>query len=133
MRYMLDTNICIYAIKNKPESMILNILGHSNAEIYISSITYAELMLGVEKSKQKEKNLLALILFLSPFKILDYGYKASEEYAKIRADLEMKGTPIGSMDMLIASHAKALNLVLVTNNLKEFKKVNALELEDWSI
>ncbi|HBA50803.1 MAG TPA: VapC toxin family PIN domain ribonuclease [Lachnospiraceae bacterium] len=132
MKYMLDTNICIYTIKKKPESVIRKFLSHDPDELCISSITYAELMHGVEKSQAAEKNRLALTLFLSPIVVLDFGSSAAEEYGKIRAELERKGTPIGSMDLLIAGHAKSENLILVTNNTREFVRVEGLKLEDWA-
>ncbi len=133
MKYMLDTNICIYAIKHKPKEVIKNILSHKADEICISSITYSELMHGVEKSQQRDKNFLALSLFLSSITILDFDSYAAEKYGAIRADLESKGTPIGPMDTLIAAHALSKDLILVTNNTREFCRVNKLQLEDWSI
>lgn len=133
MKYMLDTNICIYAIKNKPIVVIRKLLSHKPEDLCISSITYAELMRGVEKSQSVEKNRIALSLFLSPIQILDFGSKAAEEYGWIRADLEKKGTPIGPVDLLISGHAKSENLILVTNNTREFCRVEGLELEDWTI
>lgn len=132
MKYMLDTNICIYCIKKKPPEVINKFLQYDPEDICISSITYGELMHGVEKSQAVEKNRLALALFLSPIQILPFDAEASEAYGKIRADLERKGTPIGPMDMLIAGHAQAENLVLVTNNTREFIRVSNLRLEDWT-
>ena len=133
MKYMLDTNICIYAIKHKPKEVIKNILSHKADEICISSITYSELMHGVEKSQQRDKNFLALSLFLSSITILDFDSYAAEKYGAIRADLESKGTPVGPMDTLIAAHALSKDLILVTNSTREFCRVNKLQLEDWSI
>ncbi len=132
MKYMLDTNICIYVIKEKPESVIRKFLKNNPEEMCISSITYAELLYGVEKSKAIQKNRIALSLFLSPIKILEFNDYAAQEYGQIRADLEQKGMPIGSMDMLIAGHAKAEDLILVTNNTKEFQRVAGLKLENWA-
>lgn len=133
MKYMLDTNICIYAIKHKPETVIKRFLAHNPDEMCISAITYGELMHGVEKSQSTEKNRIALALFLSPITILEFGAEAAEEYGRIRADLEKKGTPIGSMDLLIAAHAKAEQLIIVTNNTREFKRVEGLPVEDWTL
>lgn len=133
MRYMLDTNICIYVIKNKPETVIKRFLERDSDELCISSVTYAELMYGVEKSQRVDKNRLAMMLFLSPITILDFNARAAEEAGKIRAELEKKGTPIGPLDVLIAGHAKAEELTLVTNNTREFVRVENLELEDWTI
>lgn len=132
MKYMLDTNICIYVIKEKPESVIRKFLKNNPEEMCISSITYAELLYGVEKSKAIQKNRIALSLFLSPIKILEFNDYTAQEYGQIRADLEQKGMPIGSMDMLIAGHAKAEDLILVTNNTKEFQRVAGLKLENWA-
>lgn len=129
---MLDTNICIYCIKEKPPAVIDNFLKHNPNDICISSITYGELMHGVEKSQAVEKNRLALTMFLSAMQILSFDSSAAEEYGKIRAYLEQKGTPIGPMDMLIAAHAKSEQLILVTNNTREFVRVPNLVLEDWS-
>lgn len=132
MKYMLDTNICIYAIKNKPEIVIKRFLQHVPDEMCISAVTYAELMHGVEKSQAVEKNRLAMSLFLSPITVLEFDSYAAEEYGRIRAGLEKKGTPIGPMDMLIAGHAKSQGLTLVTNNVREFERVEGLIVEDWA-
>ena len=133
MKYMLDTNICIYCIKKKPPEVLNKFLQCNPDDICISSITYSELMHGIEKSQAVEKNRLALALFLSPIQILSFDVEAAEAYGKIRADLEKRGTPIGPMDMLIAGHAKAEKLVLVTNNTREFNRVNDLVVEDWTV
>ncbi|MBQ8923356.1 MAG: type II toxin-antitoxin system VapC family toxin [Lachnospiraceae bacterium] len=129
---MLDTNICIYTIKHTSELLLNKFINHNPDDICISSITYAELMHGVYKSQAKEKNELAVSLFLSPITILDFDAVAAREYGIIRAELEKKGTPIGPMDMLIAGHAKSENLVLVTNNKREFERVEDLIIEDWT-
>ena len=132
MRYMLDTNICIYAIKNKPETVLFNLQKHEPEDICISSITYAELVHGVEKSQAVEKNRMALNCFLSTIEIVSFDDVAAEEYGRIRADLEKKGTPIGVLDMMIAGHAKSLNYTVVTNNIREFERVENLDLENWA-
>lgn len=132
MKYMLDTNICIYAIKHKPPEVIKNFLKHDPDDMCISAITYGELMYGVEKSQAVERNRIALTLFLSSISILPFDYYAAEEYGKIRADLEHKGTPIGPMDMLIAGHARSEKLILVTNNTREFLRVEGLDVVDWT-
>ncbi len=131
MKYMLDTNICIFLIKNKPESVIQKFMKNKPEDICISSITYAELMHGVEKSKAKEKNRIALTMFLSEIQILSFDSLAAQSYGVIKADLQNRGVPIGPMDTLIAAHAKALELILVTNNLREFSRVDGLAVEDW--
>lgn len=132
MKYMLDTNICIYAIKKKPKIVIANIMAHDPDDICISSITYAELMHGVEKSQSVEKNRFALSLFLSAIEIRDFHALAAEEYGRVRAVLERRGTPIGPLDLLIAGHAKSEGCVLVTNNIREFQRVEGLKVEDWA-
>jgi tRNA(fMet)-specific endonuclease VapC len=90
------------------------------------------LQYGVEKSSNIEKNRDALQKFLTPIEIVDFGYDATIEYGKIRTELEKKGTPIGPLDMLIASHAKSMDIVLVTNNVKEFERVSGLKIENWT-
>ena len=132
MKYMLDTNICIYAIKHKPLEVIKNFLKHNPDDIGVSSITYGELMHGVEKSQAVERNRAAITLFLSSISILPFDNYAAEEYGKVRAELERKGTPIGPMDMLIAGHARSERLILITNNTREFFRVENLEVEDWT-
>lgn len=132
MKYMLDTNICIYAIKHKPDIVIKKFLSHDPEEICISAITYAELMHGVEKSMAVEKNRVAMSLFLSPITILQFDERAAEEYGRIKAELEKKGTPIDPMDTLIASHTKSRGLIIVTNNTRKFNRVAGLTIEDWA-
>ncbi len=132
MRYMLDTNICIYLIKNKPECVLKRLKEHEYSEICISSVTYAELVHGVEKSQAVEKNRLALAILLANIEIMNFDTLAAEEYGKIRADLEKAGTPIGPMDMMIAGHAKSLGYTIVTNNTKEFMRVSGLLIENWA-
>ena len=131
MRYMLDTNICIYLIKHKPPQVFEKLQEHNPDEICISAVTYAELVHGVEKSKAVERNRLALTILLSNIEILDFDMNAAEEYGRIRADLEKKGTPIGPLDMMIAGHAKSLGYTVVTNNVGEFKRVEGLQYENW--
>jgi len=126
---MLDTNICIYIIKNKPKSVKERFREFEIGELCISTITVSELMYGAYKSEHTEKNLKAIESFLLPFEIVDYDFRASIEYGKIRAYLE-KRRVIGNMDMQIAGHAFALDLVLVTNNTKEFERVEGLALDE---
>lgn len=130
MKYMLDTNTCIFIIK-KRGNVINNLTKHGRDEACISSITYAELIYGVKKSKAQKRNLLVLKKFLSEMDILDFDIKAAEQYGVIRTELGKAGTPIGTMDMLIAAHAKAVNAVAVTNNIREFGRVEGLKVEDW--
>ena len=128
---MLDTNICIYIIKNRPESVKNRFQEFEIGELCISSITVSELMYGVYKSEYVEKNFRAIESFLMPFDIVDYDYSASIEYGKIRADLEKKGQVIGGMDIQIAAHAKSLGMIVITNNTNEFKRVHGLEIDNW--
>lgn len=131
MRYMLDTNICIYAIKHKPKQVFLRLQEHEPSEICISAVTYAELVHGVEKSQAIEKNRVALALLLANIEIMSFDSLAAEYYGKVRADLEKAGTPIGPLDMMIAGHAQSLGYTIVTNNTKEFERVKGLKLENW--
>ena len=132
MTYMLDTNICIYAIKNKPEQVLEKLKENLSNGICISAITLAELQHGVEKSMNPEKNSMALLQFLSILDILPFDDLAAVEYGKICAYLQKRGTPIGTMDMLIAAHAKTENLIIVTNNVREFERVPDLKIENWA-
>ena len=132
MRYMLDTNICIYAIKHKPEKVLEEMGRHDPSDVCISAVTYAELIHGVEKSAAIEKNRLALSLLLANIEIFDFDARAADCYGKIRAELEKKGRPIGPLDMMIAGHARSLEFTLVTNNMKEFSRVSGLRLENWA-
>ena len=131
MKYMLDTNICILIIKHRPENVIRKFMEHDPGDICISAITYAELAHGVEKSQAREKNRIALTVLLSEIQIVPFDDLAAQVYGVVRAELQKKGTPIGPLDTLIAAHAKVLNLTLVTNNTKEFARVDGLALEDW--
>ncbi|WP_314827726.1 type II toxin-antitoxin system tRNA(fMet)-specific endonuclease VapC [Oribacterium parvum] len=131
MRYMLDTNICIYVIKHKPETVFQKLQNTNPEDVCISSVTYAELVHGVEKSAAVEKNRLALSMLLANMEILDFDVDAADCYGKIRAVLEKKGTPIGPLDMMIAAHAQSLGYTVVTNNVKEFSRVSALQIENW--
>ena len=132
MEYLLDTNICIYIIKKKPAEVFEKFKELTIGDVGISSITLAELQYGIEKSSIPEKNREALEKFLTPIEIIDFGYEATVEYGKIRAELEQKGVPIGPLDMLIASHALSLDVILVTNNMREFERIAGLKIENWT-
>lgn len=132
MKYMLDTNICIYLIKQKPEKALRHFEARSVGDIGISSITLAELRFGVEKSRQVEKNRQALDEFVLPLEIADFDENAADSCGKVRTALEKQGTPIGSMNMLIGAHALSLGATLVTNNTSEFRQIAGLRIEDWS-
>jgi tRNA(fMet)-specific endonuclease VapC len=131
MKCMLDTNICIYLIKQKPVVVLERFRQTDISEISISSITLSELFYGVSKSSKPEQNLMALTQFAAPLEILPFGGEAAQYYGDLRAHLEIKGTPIGSLDMLIAAHAISLSSTLVTNNEKEFNRVPNLKIENW--
>lgn len=132
MKYMLDTNICIFAIRNSNDNVLKKFHDHLDDELYISSITLAELMYGVEKSRKPEQNRNALLQFLTLIDIKEFSEKAAIEYGKIRAFLENQGTPIGPLDTLIAAHAVSENMILVTHNKKEFLRVPDLKVENWT-
>ena len=132
MTYMLDTNICIYAIKNRPEIVLQRIKANMRNGLCISAITLAEMEHGVEKSAQPEKNAAALMRFVSILQVLPFDDSAAVEYGKVCAYLQRHGTPIGPMDTLIAAHAKAAGLTIVTNNVREFERVPGLKIENWA-
>jgi tRNA(fMet)-specific endonuclease VapC len=131
MRYLLDTNICIEAIRGKSRSLIARIIAHEIGAMAISTITLAELEYGVAHSAHIEQNTLALMEFTAPLEVLPFTSAAASSYGPIRAELQRAGQVIGPLDMLIAAHAVALGYTLVTNNIKEFKRVPGLELENW--
>lgn len=132
MKYMLDTNICIELIRRQPANILNRITATRIGDVGVSMLTVAELQYGVSKNRSPEQNLAALEQFLLALTLADFGYDAAAAYGQLRAHLERKGTPIGSMDMLIAAHALSLDVVLVTNNLKEFARVPGLKVEDWT-
>lgn len=132
MKYLLDTNICIYLIKGNDEKLIKKFVKHSPIDFAISSITVSELWYGCYKSIKKEENITALTEFLQPFEIINFDEHAAETYGSIRNQLEKNGTIIGAMDMLIASIALSNNLILLTNNEKEFNRVPKLKIENWA-
>ncbi|MFW2175593.1 type II toxin-antitoxin system VapC family toxin [Acinetobacter guillouiae] len=130
MIYLLDTNICIYIINNKPVHVFEKFKQYQLGQLSISSISASELAFGVEKSGSL-RNKNALDKFLAPLDVLSYDENAIWHYAKLRQSLQSKGQMIGSLDMLIAAHALALDTVLVTNNMKEFERIDGLRLENW--
>ena len=132
MGYLLDTNICIYLIKERPPLVLKNLTSKQPTHVGISSVTLAELQFGVEKSQFVDKNRTALTLLTSSLQVLSFDSNAAEHYGDIRAHLEKKGQIIGPMDLLIAGHARSLHWVLVTNNIKEFKRVPHLDVENWA-
>ena len=129
--YLLDTNICIYIIKKKPADVLKTLKTKLKKDIYISSITIAELEYGIAKSQFPEKNKIALIEFLSIFNILPFDDNDAVDFGEIKKELEKKGKIIGPMDLLLAAQAKSKKLILVTNNTKEFERVEGLKIENW--
>jgi len=131
MRYMLDTNICIYLIKKKPSQVINRLKSLRISDVCLSSITLAELEYGVEKSARAEQNRWALTGFLAPIDILPFDDTTTRKYGTLRLHLEKTGKPIGAMDMLIGAHALSVGAVLVTNNTDEFHRIENLLIENW--
>jgi len=131
MKYMLDTNICIYIIKNKPSIVRERFETLKIGDIGLSSITTSELFYGVFKSQNRIQNRNALDRFLLPLMIAEYDYDASIYYGEVRVSLEKSGNIIGPLDLQIAAHALSLGVTLVTNNIKEFERVDGLKLENW--
>ncbi|MCW8795802.1 MAG: type II toxin-antitoxin system VapC family toxin [Chlorobium sp.] len=131
MSYLLDTNICIYIINNRPEKVLQRFRKERIGNVGISSITASELTYGVVKSAS-ERNRLALELFLAPLEIYPFDESVIWHYGEVRADLEKRGKPIGALDTMIAAHALALNSILVTNNTREFNRVEGLHYENWT-
>ncbi len=130
--FLLDTNICIYLIKKQPARVLAMLRTKTLDEVAISSVTFAELQYGVEKSARREQNQQALTHFLAPLQILAFDEPAGRAYGQVRADLEKRGKPIGSLDLMIGSHALALGATLVTNNTREFKRIRGLAVENWT-
>jgi tRNA(fMet)-specific endonuclease VapC len=131
MRVMLDTNTCIYAMKKNPAVLSRFVAEHPMG-IAISAITEGELWFGVENSVHTERNTETLLAFLATVETFPFDTRAAAEYGRVRSKLKRAGTPIGDRDMLIASHAKAEGLTIVTNNVREFERIEGLILEDWT-
>jgi tRNA(fMet)-specific endonuclease VapC len=129
---MLDTNICIYIIREKPVKVINKLRTFDVSDIVISAITHSELEYGVAKSSRQEENREALIKFLAALEIVPYDDKAAADYGQIRNHLEKKGAVVGAMDMLIGAHARSIPVTLVTKNVKEFKRIPGLRVENWA-
>lgn len=133
MKYLLDTNICIFVIKRKPISVLRRFQQHSPDEVGISSVTLAELRYGADKSARSDQNHAALDTFLVPISVADFDSRAAGHYGGVRARLEAHGTPIGPLDTMIAAHAISLGATLVTGNTAEFSRVEGLRVEDWTV
>ena len=131
MMFLIDTNICIYIMNNHPPEIIQKLRNVGVGNVSISSITVSELHYGACKSTKVNKNLKRLEEFLVPFQIISYDENASRCYGQIRSCLERQGNVIGPLDMLIAAHALSRNLILVTNNEKEFGRIRSLNIENW--
>jgi tRNA(fMet)-specific endonuclease VapC len=130
LTYLLDTNICVYAIKRDPR-VLRSLQEHGPDDFGISAITVAELWFGAAKSSRPQQTRSSVDAFLEPFEILPFTTEAAEDYAEIRLQLEKGGRPIGERDLLIAATAKSRRLIVVTHNVREFARVSGLELEDW--
>ena len=131
MKVLLDTNMCIYIIKRQPPAVLKRFTGLAVGDVGISVITLAELEYGVSKSRDAKRNRHALKQFIAPLEVVRFDQGAAVIYGIIRAQLEQEGQPIGSMDLLIAAHARSLDVRLVTNNESEFKRVPGLRIENW--
>jgi tRNA(fMet)-specific endonuclease VapC len=131
MKLILDTNICIAIIKQKPTDILQKFSAYQVGDICISSATLAELRYGVAKSQYQEKNQAALDEFILPLEVAHFDEAATLVYGALRASLEKQGTPIGALDTMIGAHALSLNLTLVTNNTKEFNRIIGLTVIDW--
>jgi tRNA(fMet)-specific endonuclease VapC len=131
MKYLLDTNTCIYLIKRQYPEILAKLLKVGFENIGISAITLAELEYGIANSSRSMESQTALLEFILPFEILDFTYTAASFYGRIRKELKDMGRPIGDMDMLIASIAMANDLIVVTNNEKEFRRISGLRIENW--
>ena len=130
LKFMLDTNIVIYTIKNRPNSARKAFIKHEG-QMCISSVTWGELVYGAERSSQPERNLADIEALAARLEVAPFEFSGATHFGQLRAELYKEGKPIGPYDMMIAGHARALGLVLVTNNLKEFKRVPGLRVENW--
>ena len=131
MRFCLDTDTCIHAMKGNYTAIADNFRRYEPADFGIPAIVHAELQLGILKSKNPERTREIVDRFLAPFAIIAFDSNAAKSYARIRFDLESKGSPIGPNDLLIAATAQSRNLILITHNTNEFNRVTSLAIEDW--
>jgi tRNA(fMet)-specific endonuclease VapC len=132
MKYLIDTNICIYIMNKKPDDVIQKFKQIKIGEIGVSTITISELQYGISKSRKRKKNEIRLNEFITPLEILPYDESAAKAYGDLRYELEKAGKSIGPLDLLIAAHAVSRNLIVVTNNDKEFKRIKKLKVENWA-
>ncbi len=131
MKFMLDTNILIYTINNRPEN-VRKRFGRHESQLCISTVSWGELVYGCEKSSRPEENLADIESMANRLEIAVFDTTAAAHFGQIRAELARLGKPIGPYDMMIAGHARSLGLVLVTNNVKEFRRVSGLRVENWT-
>ena len=131
MKYLLDTNICIYLMRGKHPAVTARMRQHSEEGLAVSTVTVAELRFGAEKSEEPHRHHALISNLLMPFQILPFDFGAADTYGEIRADLERRGQLIGSLDMLLAAHALSQSLIFVTHNTSEFQRVKGLQFEDW--
>lgn len=132
MKYLLDTNICVFVIRGKSPLVLQRFRQQLPDDLGVSTVTLAELRYGADKSNDPMKNHAALNSFLAPIQILTFDAACADYYGKVRSDLERRGSPIGPLDTMIAAQSLRLNVPLVTNNTSEFSRVPGLILEDWS-
>jgi tRNA(fMet)-specific endonuclease VapC len=130
LKYMLDTNICIFTVKNKPHE-VRDAFNRHHGQLCISTVTLMELIYGAEKSASPEKNLAVVEGFAARLDVLAYSHEAAMHSGQLRAELQRIGKPIGPYDQMIAGHARSLGMILVTNNVREFERVPGLRVEDW--
>lgn len=132
LKYMLDTNICIFTIKNRPQQ-VRDAFNRHYGQLCMSSVSLMELIYGAEKSASPERNLTVVEGFAARLEVLPYDELAAVHTGQLRAELARSGTPIGPYDQLIAGHARSRGLIVVTNNLREFDRVPGLRIEDWTV
>ncbi len=132
MRFMLDSDICVYLIRRRPPEVLQQFEHYDVSEVGISSITLAELRFGAAKSQQSDRARAALEEFVSPLEVALFDRPAAMSYGAVRAELEATGSGIGPLDTLIAGHALSLDVTFVTHNTKEFSRVPGLRLADWT-
>jgi len=128
--YMLDTNICIYVIKNRPEGLRER-FNRLADQLCISAVTLAEIIYGAEKSARQIENIKVVDQFAARLDVLPFGERAATHYGQIRADLERAGHPVGLHDMMIGGHARSEGLTLVSNNVREFQHIEGLRIDNW--
>lgn len=132
LKYMLDTNICIFTIKNKP-NQVREAFKQHHERLCISTVTLMELIYGAEKSSHPDRNLHVVEGFAARLEVLQYDMDAAAHTGQLRAELARSGKPIGPYDQMVAGHARSMGLVVVTNNLREFQRVPGIRVEDWTI